>query len=351
MTPARRRTAFTLVELLVVMAIIGILAGLLVPAVQKVRESSNRTRCQNNIKQLAIAMHNYHDSMSCLPPALKSDQTFDKWSAFAYLNPYLEQTNIYNQMDLSVPLYQIDSTSPDGFSVPQGKIPAPGGNPYAVQQVVKLFLCPSDRNMAIEKNRYKEDVWGPTNYAVCVGTGLQGGGATRVTPDGTPDGCFWAGSRTKLTDIRDGTNTTALISESTLGQGEYGYTIARPPQVDVLTAYVAIPFPTLGPLTDANCDAATNINYTDLRGFQWASGEPRCASYNHYYTPNSSTPDCMGIDFDFSDLGWRAARSRHPGGVNMALADGSVRFVGNNITLTTWRALATRIGNEVISDF
>jgi hypothetical protein len=240
----------------------------------------------------------------------------------------------------------MDSTSPDGFSVPQGKNPPPEGNPFAVQQVIKLFLCPSDKSAPVSFNRYKEPVWGPTNYAVCTGTGIAGGGSTKNT-----DGMFYAGSAVTLHDVKDGTSTTAMLSESILGAGPFGDSVPRPDIVDPTDTYVALPFPQLGPLTTAGCATAPNINYTDLRGFQWASGEIRCASYNHFYGPNSPTPDCMGIDLDFSDLGWRTARSRHQGGVNLAMGDASIRFVGNGIDLGIWQALATRNGGEVVGDF
>jgi prepilin-type N-terminal cleavage/methylation domain-containing protein len=341
----KKRPAFTLVELLVVIAIVGILIALLLPAVQKVRESANRTKCTNNLKQIGLALHHYHDAEGTFPPAMKSTVVFDKWSAFAFLNPYLEQTAIHNQLDLRVPLYQPDITSPDGFSVPQGRNPPPGGNRAAVGSLVKLFLCPSDKSAPVSFNRYLIPAWGPTNYGVCTGTGLTGGSEKDT------DGIFFTGSTTRVKDVTDGMSFTAMVSESILGVGDAGYTVQRPATVDVRTTYVAIPFPSLGPLTDSACASATNINYTDLRGFQWASGEPRCASYNHYYTPNSPTPDCAGIDFDFSDLGWKAARSYHPKGVNVTMGDASVRFVRETIDAGTWRAMGTRGGGEVVNDF
>jgi prepilin-type N-terminal cleavage/methylation domain-containing protein/prepilin-type processing-associated H-X9-DG protein len=341
-----KRQAFTMIELLVVIAIMGVLLALLMPAVQKARAAANRTQCSNNIKQLALALHNYHDTEGSFPPSMKSDAQFDYWSALAFLNPYLEQTAIHNQLDLTVPLYEYTGNPPDFYDVPQGKNPPPGGNPTAVGTTIPLFLCPSDIYRPVSFNKYSIPSFGPTNYAFCLGTGVKGGGSCKDT-----DGCFFIGSNIKFKDIVDGQSNTVVISESTLGQGPSGDDVPRPDVVDPLTTYVAVPYPTLGPLTDTACASAPIINYTDLRGFQWAAGEIRCASYNHYLTPNAPVPDCVGLDVDFSDIGWRGARSRHAGGVNASLADGSVRFVSDDISLTIWRALATRAGGELVVDF
>src|SRR5438105_13609002 len=135
-------SGFTLIELLVVIAIIGVLIGLLLPAVQKVREAANRMSCQNNLKQLGIAMFNYESVHEKFPPAFIGQVPpaftglpayFFSWSALARLNPYLEQTNIYNAMDLTQPIYM-----PPAFNIS-------AANQFAVQQKVKLFLCPSDK--------------------------------------------------------------------------------------------------------------------------------------------------------------------------------------------------------------
>jgi prepilin-type N-terminal cleavage/methylation domain-containing protein len=341
------RRGFTLVELLVVIAIIAILIGLLLPAVQKVRDAAARTQCSNNLHQLGLALHNYEGAMGHLPPAFRATVPpawaglpayFFSWSALAELNPYLEQTNIYNTMDLTQPIYV-----PPNYNIS----PA---NQFAVQQVVKLFLCPADRMQPVSA-AYGEPVLGPTNYAVCVGTGTTNGGP----PFGSPlnsDGMFMAGTGLRFTDITDGTSNTAMMSESLLGDGpenDVGPMPSISNAVQLVYAYTG--FGT--PLSDAACASATEWNISNRRGFLWASGEMRCGSYNHYYTPNAPIYDCVTNDLTtYTSMAFRAARSLHTGGVNLLLGDGSVHFVSQNISPGTWRALATRSGGEVIgSDF
>ncbi len=342
----RKRPGFTLIELLVVIAIIAILIGMLVPAVQKVRESAARAQCQNNLKQLGLAMHNYHGVSKRFPPAFKGDVPpaytgfpayFFSWSALAYLNPYLEQTNIYKRMDLTQPIYM-----PPTYNIS----PA---NQFAVTQVIPLFLCPSDQGKPVS-SAYGVTDMGPTNYAVNVGTGTTNGGA----PYGSPwnsDGMFRAKVGTRIGDIRDGTSNTAMMSESTLGTGPENSTGSIPDDPQTVYAYVQIGLP----LNDATCAGATTWNNANRRGFMWATGEMRCASYNHYLLPNSPTPDCVTNDLTpgegvYTAVAFRAARSFHDGGVNLLLGDGSVRFLSSAVTLTTWRALATRSGGEVVGD-
>jgi prepilin-type N-terminal cleavage/methylation domain-containing protein/prepilin-type processing-associated H-X9-DG protein len=340
--PRRARRAFTLIELLVVIAIIAILIGLLLPAVQKVREAANRMSCSNNLKQLGLAMLNYEGAYRKLPPAFLATVPpawqglppyFFSWSSLAVLNPYLEQTNIYNAMDLTQPIYV-----PPNFNIS----PA---NQFAVQQVVKLFLCPSDKQEPVSE-AYGEPVIGPTNYAVCVGTGTTRGGPPFGSPLNT-DGMFQGGKGFKIADITDGTSNTAMMSESLLGDGPENDSGPIPGDPQRVYAYTG--FGT--PISDAACAAATQWNVANRRGFMWASGEMRCASYNHYYPPNSPIYDCVDNNgVTFTSEAWRAARSLHPGGVNLLLGDGSVHFISQGITQNLWLALATRQGGEVFSN-
>src|SRR5436190_3993821 len=265
MVHPHRKSGFTLIELLVVIAIIAVLIGLLLPAVQKVREAAAKLSCQNNLKQLGLAMHNYESARGHLPPAFKGDGQpiayFASWSALAELNPYLEQTAIYNTMDLNLQTYE--SIIPFNIT---------GPNQFAVQQTVKLFLCPSDRMEPVTTGpAYGVPVLGPTNYAVCNGTGTNAGSPWDA------DGAFIARQTFRLSDIVDGASNTAMISESTLGEGTEA--ASGPPPASLATVYAYLAG---SPLSDDACATATLWNVERLRGFMWASGEIRCASYNHY---------------------------------------------------------------------
>jgi prepilin-type processing-associated H-X9-DG protein len=327
-----------LVELLVVIAIIGVLIALLLPAVESAREAARRTQCANNLKQIGIAAHNYYSVHQFFPvgadskawPAAPSGAatfpyTFFRWSSLVHLAQFLEETNAYNALDITIPLYK----DTNGDIMPQ--------NVYGVALVVPLFLCPSDSGQIVSSE------FAPTNYVACAGSGVNGGSPLAA------DGIFFANSNTRLSQVSDGATQTALFSESVLGQA----LSLDDPQMDYkwLTLNTAYPVLTVG-----ECSGSQKWNYQDGRQFAWVSGEFRCALYNHYYLPNSTTPDCIGDIItgaknpttNYSAYGWKAARSRHPRGVNLLMADGSVQFVLDNVDPYTWEAWSTRAGDEVI---
>ncbi|HMO13218.1 MAG TPA: DUF1559 domain-containing protein [Pirellulaceae bacterium] len=346
---SRRRNlaGFTLIELLVVIAVIGILMAILIPAVQMAREASRRISCANNLRQLMTAANNYHSSFRRFPVGAESrpvpgnpaaPHNFFRWSALAHLTPKLDQTPVYNSLNLTIPLF-----GPVGFDISVE-------NRVAAGVLVPIFLCPSDLFESVSSGFGVEQL-GPTNYAFCAGSGA--GGGTPFGDEGA-DGGFFINSKTTIRNIRDGLSQTIFVSESTLGTGPES---TNDPSVVAQSPQTVYRFVFSYPLTDALAESATNWNVTNRRGFMWVNGEYRCTLYNHYYTPNSSTPDVLGvriggpIERRNAGYGWRAARSWHAGGVNVAHADGSTDFVDSLIDPILWRSLATIAGNEVITSF
>ncbi|HVC92122.1 MAG TPA: DUF1559 domain-containing protein [Pirellulales bacterium] len=338
-----RQSGFTLIELLVVIAIIGILVALLLPAVQAAREAGRRTQCINNLKQLGIALSNYHDTYKVFPAGNLTSENpswpgtpaeLFAWGVLPQMLPFLEQTAIKSTMNLNYPIYVPDPVLGYIFSPP---------NQPAVATTVPLFLCPSDQAKPIEGN-YGVAQIGPTNYMACFGTGLNEGLPTNT------DGIFYALSHTSFADIRDGSSSTVAMSESVLGGGGLFATGPMPADVQLVYAYP----PGMGgpvPLSAAACQNSSMWNGWDLRGFTWVAGEFRAAAYNHYYTPNQNIPDCISYSGpDELTTAWRAARSFHPSGVNILLADGSARYVSETINVAVWYALSTRAGKEALTN-
>jgi prepilin-type N-terminal cleavage/methylation domain-containing protein/prepilin-type processing-associated H-X9-DG protein len=343
--PVRRR-GFTLIELLVVIAIIAILIGLLLPAVQKVREAAARMSCQNNLKQIGLAMHNYHDAYGKLPPGVGPyGCCWGTW-VMAVL-PYIEQDNMWR-------LY-VNYGGCDIIGIPSSNTTGwrygAGTNPVNVtSQRLKVLTCPSDQPSAplnlgsIQLTAH--------NYAVNYGnTNLYGTTVAGVVFGGAPFRCYPSGW---LTDAKM--------------QATYGWAQPDSDKRALFQQYgpAGQPQPSLPQITDGTSTTLMASEVIqgqggDLRGFSWWGNATGFTAFN---LPNANAPDVMTGGSCNIPATWNipcttlnssafprmaAARSRHTGGgVNAVFCDGHVQWVPNSISLPVWRALSTSQGGEVV---
>ena len=334
---ARYRLAFTLVELLVVIAIIGMLVGILLPVVNSARGSARRTQCANRLRQLGLAAQGYVTANNHFPSGsvskeyaaspLDTPHNFYRWSALAHLLPHLENYAVADALDLELPLFEKNFQTPEP-------------NRSIVARTIEEFLCPSDRGAS------QTHALGPTNYAACAGTGIDGGTPWQA------DGLFFINSETPTAAIKDGLSNTVAFSESILGapRPEPG---SRIPRAEADPRYF-YGFARSAPLTEASCNATANWNFDRPRGSSWANGEYRSALYNHYWLPNSAEFDCISAQVSggtiatrYSSYGWKTARSLHVGGINACMADGSLRFITDDVDPIIWKASASIAGKEI----
>ncbi len=317
----KNRSAFTLIELLVVIAIIAVLIGLLLPAVQKVRESSAKTQCSNNMKQIGIAITMYLDNTGYYPPSRTTGNAF---AVHALILPYIEQTNLYNSINFNVSCTNAANALPRGTEV-------------------KTYQCPSDpmtfglpAGMAGTNYRANEGTvpvyaWGASD--------TKGVNATMPPPNGG----FFINSTYRYANIRDGYSNTAAFSEHLIG--DFSNAISSPNS----DTYQPGTYPVTADdvLNQCNAIDVTNLKYQGNSnvGAPWIQSEHSITSYWHCMPPNGRS--CMFPPQRIAT----SATSGHVNGVNLLLFDGSVRFVSNQIDLATWRALGTRDGGEVVGSY
>ncbi len=335
----RQCRGFTLIELLVVIAVIAVLVALLLPAVQQAREAARRTQCKNNLKQIGLAMQNYHDVAGVFPPGRIVNWVSGQghcFGAYAHLLPYFDQAPLFNQINFAA--------NPDDTAGPDAAI---------LNQELPMLLCPSDLYVIMQVGCAVH------NYPMNTGTTLA---VSQRNATGMPiTGIFYENSSVRLADITDGSSQTVCFSE----------TVKSDPTGPTTWDGVS---PTNGFVLTRGNDNAGNgpplINYPgdcsgaglvlqQTRGSKWLYGAPGHSMYNHIRGPNDRQIDCRGGNPHSPGTIplWQAlshniaAHSRHTGGVQTLFCDAHVQFVSENINVTTWQALGSRNLGEVISAF
>ncbi len=325
-TLGRSCSGFTIVELLVVVALVTVLMAILLPAVQATREAGRRTGCDNNLKQIATALQNFHASFQVFPPG-RGATVPRVFSPHAHLLPFLEESSLSGQIDLT--------QSPIDLVI--GGVSYSGARNYAAATTaLSVFQCPSDA----AAGRVPGSAYGGTNYAANVGSGL----VTYGTIDAA-DGVFFRGSTVSFRSLTDGSSKTAAFSERMLGTGQ---ALAQPAISQDQAQLFVLQLGNGVDVAVTPCASLGTGSWYGLRGSKWILGNYGYTLYNHYYPPNSTQWDCMN---QAQQKGLMAARSNHPGGVNLMCCDGSVRFIDDEIDLNVWRAVATRAGHEPLDSF
>ena len=332
---ARRRRAFSLIEVLVVLAILGVLAGLLMPAVQRARESANYITCRSHLRQIGLAIHNYEVNHGYFPGLGTAP---NQESVLARVLPFLELDNLRQLIAADRPLYH--PLGDYGWLDP--------AQAAAARTVVPLFLCPSDGQPPVFPDYDFATVAG-TSYVVNAGTGT----GTNYDFRYPTDGMFWYGSKLRPGDVTDGLSSTMFVSEALLGTGHDAYYAADvvPRRQWMSTAGMNPPAKdrpgTVPPLADAMCmTPMMGMYWRGDRNLSWIGGPGHRSVFNTYLMPNDLMLDCGTFG-----LGRVKAPSGHPGGVNMILGDGSVHFIKDHIEPDTWRALSTRGDCEVLGSY
>jgi prepilin-type N-terminal cleavage/methylation domain-containing protein/prepilin-type processing-associated H-X9-DG protein len=337
------RRGFTLIELLVVIAIIAVLIALLLPAVQAAREAARRAQCVNNLKQMGLAIQNYHDVNNALPPTgMRVVSTFStqNQSLKVRILPFLEQQPLFSSVNFAFGM----STGNTGSS-PED----PQGVNTTIQVVqVNVFNCPSDAgvpNSAYNASSYANTLGnnpkfnngmfdGPAYYIGTVSIPICPSG-TNTSPMGP----------VSLSSVTDGTSNTAIFSEVSKGRNA---TLGIGPDITFKLGSTSSACTFASDLAISNaCQASTTFGDGE-RGMQWARYyEGRGGGYFHTTLPNGKS--CVFSGGEGAPPNPIGASSYHPGGVNVAMLDGSVKFVKNTVNYTTWHALGSRGGGEVIS--
>ena len=328
----KKRAGFTLIELLVVIAIIAVLVAILLPAVQQAREAARASQCRNNLKQLGIALHSYHETFGCFMPRKGGTSggtgpvsNQGRLSGFIPMMPYIDQATLYAKIQAGDPAAGVGAGGPEGWS---------GWAGWNV--MIPSLQCPSDKIITAGQMQH--------SYAFSMGDG-----PIRDNRDTTVVRGLFAYQRcTRIADILDGTSNTAALSEHCKYEsGQVAAGVGTHPQIEGIANLSALTVP-----TDCTSKASggyfiSGTNVKGKRGYVYTDGQPERVGFHTIIAPNG--PSCgndnatgnTNADNNHSIL---PPSSRHTGGVNLVMADGAVRFISENIDTGNLAAAAVTTG-------
>jgi prepilin-type N-terminal cleavage/methylation domain-containing protein/prepilin-type processing-associated H-X9-DG protein len=338
--PARGRTGFTLIEMVVVLAISGVLMAMLLPAVQSAREAARRLECVTNLKQIGLALHRYQLTQQSLPlgssptryPGTGSPGARHSWSVHGQILGEMEQQTLYNAINFDWGVEDSTTTDP-GYQI----------NSTAVETAVSGYLCPSDPN-SHRSNR--------NNYHASMGS------TARNDPEES-DGLFALSTACRLSDASDGIANTVVFGEAVTGPPVEAYVPAVSlTEVGGISADAQTVSARLSPAAIQGglkaCDAAFKTRGATSkagRGRLWAKGSPGYTLFNTVSAPGLKVHTWNSCsDSDLGHSLFNGASSAHPGGTNILFGDGSVRFLGEAMAEPTWWALGSRNGGEIVAE-
>ena len=331
------RRGFTLIELLVVIVIIALLIGLLLPAVQSAREASRRLSCVNNLKQLGLALHQYEGQQSVLPPTMvltgsgTTTAWTNGWSVNVRILPAIEQQNVFNAINFTIAFQEWENRTATGV-------------------VIQQFLCQSEPNQQATDHASYGKVGG-VNYGWCMGDWFVWGGF--IGPK-TNRSAFGPNQSRRWADFTDGLSQSLILSEVKNWQPY----LRDCGGLSKINDPANIPSPGADPMQVVPEYGSASCTFKPDGHAEWVDGGVHHTGFTTAWTPNKKISNTLAADIDINGQREKVggptfaainSRSYHPGGVNVLLGDGSVRFIKTSINGATWRALGTVGGGEVIS--
>jgi prepilin-type N-terminal cleavage/methylation domain-containing protein/prepilin-type processing-associated H-X9-DG protein len=361
----RTRLGFTLIELLVVIAIIAVLVALLLPAVQQAREAARRSQCKNNLKQLGLALHNYHDTYTVFIPGAGGTHcggggcgNADRLCGIVMLFPFMDQAPLWSKIAGGGTTYTGGNISPAPPMGPEGW----DWNFPLWQINIPLLRCPSDRFSSFKP-------WGKTNYCLCIGDTIGFNNYHGWSPE--PRGMFFMQSKLGVQDCLDGSSNTIAMAERGLNQQDNSVIGGA---VDGVGGITGNPMICMQTAQGGKYLPSFQGSIQDYPGSAWCDWAPKKTAVTTILPPNS--PSCSSNTTDWQE-GIFSASSRHTGGCHVLMVDGAVRFVSSSINsgnlnapdpanintswngqnprgpspYGVWGALGTRNGGEPATDF